>query len=320
MPKTRTCEKIVCPPYSTLVYKGNDYECICDKGYIKFGDKCTYKCGVNEIWEGGKCICEKWFAKIDGVCQKCPPNSKVAKDGESCICDKDYYWNSITKKCDYLVCPPYSKVVWNKGYDCECDEGYVKKGKKCVDACGPYQVWKWDKCVCQDGYVEMDGVCKSCPPYSKPSSDGKSCICKTDYYWNAPTWKCDYLVCGDGAQVVYKKGQYICECADGYEYHYGKCEAPIRCPPRSIWNQKRLRCDCTKSGEYLIENECKSCGVYEGWNGKECVCQSGYYKIKGVCKTCDPNTYYNGRDCVCNHGWFGNADLCKRCHPTCGKC
>ena len=109
------------------------------------------------------------------------------------------------------------------------------------------------------------------------------------------------------ALVNYK---FKCICDNGYTDHYGKCKKSISCPPRSVWNQKKLECECTVDDEHLIGNVCKPCGDYEGWNGKECVCRTGYYKIKGVCRTCDSNSYYNGRDCICNHGYYGNADKC----------
>ena len=92
------------------------------------------------------------------------------------------------------------------------------------------------------------------------------------------------------------------------------------CPPRSTFNPDTLKCECKSYEEHLIDNECKPCGLYEGWNGEACVCQTGYFKIDGYCRTCDRNTYYDGSDCVCNLGFYGNRDKCYKCHSTCGKC
>lgn len=101
----------------------------------------------------------------------------------------------------------------------------------------------------------------------------------------------------------------------------GSCKLAPKCPPRSKWNQDKLRCDCSIGGEYMINNVCTSCKDNEGWNGKECACSTGYFKIDGACRQCDPNSFYARGDCECNLGFYGKGrDKCYKCHGSCGKC
>ena len=55
-----------------------------------------------------------------------------------------------------------------------------------------------------------------------------------------------------------------CVCKAGFVPGVGCCVAIPKCPARSKWNQDKLRCDCTVTGENMIENQCQTCKKNEG--------------------------------------------------------
>lgn len=86
----------------------------------------------------------------------------------------------------------------------------------------------------------------------KPNRDRTACECAEGY-------------------VLDREGRCVTKterCADGYVFENGVCKAIPKCPPRSKWNQDKLRCDCSVGGEYMINNVCTACKENEGWNGK----------------------------------------------------
>ena len=42
--KSRTCDYIICPPYSTVSYSDWKYSCKCDAGYSWYKGKCVFDC------------------------------------------------------------------------------------------------------------------------------------------------------------------------------------------------------------------------------------------------------------------------------------
>jgi hypothetical protein len=101
-----------------------------------------------------------------------------------------------------------------------------------------------------------------------------------------------------------------------------KCIVQPTCPQGAQWDQSKLQCICSISGQYLINGLCQTCGVNSGWNGLKCVCRTGFYLIAGECVTCDINSNYNAtlQNCICNRGFYGDRTQCLKCDSSCGKC
>lgn len=112
----------------------------------------------------------------------------------------------------------------------------------------------------------------------------------------------------------------VCICNSGYYLDGTECKKSGTCPPRATWDQTKLLCVCTVTGEYLINGTCQTCQSNSAWNGTQCVCRSGYFLINNVCTTCSSNSQYIRGQCVCNFGYFGNGQVCTACHSTCGTC
>jgi hypothetical protein len=45
------------------------------------------------------------------------------------------------------------------GDHCDCDEGYLEVGGVCVSDCGGFGDWHDGHCDCDEGYVEEDDTC-----------------------------------------------------------------------------------------------------------------------------------------------------------------
>ena len=151
-PKTRQCDEVQCPPYSSIVYSNYIYKCECNKGYEWVKGKCIPipACDKYEILKDGKCVCKEDYVLWKNKCSPCPANSWVAADGKSCECRKNYYWNEYKNTCDYLICDDYEEVKYiNYKFVCKCIKGYVEEHGKCkpisTNFCPPRSRWNKKK-------------------------------------------------------------------------------------------------------------------------------------------------------------------------------
>ncbi len=46
-----------------------------------------------------------------------------------------------------------------------------------------------------NNHIRLDNVCTICPISSKPSTDGKKCICMEKYIWSDYSYKCELANC-----------------------------------------------------------------------------------------------------------------------------
>lgn len=177
-----------------------------------------------------------------------------------------------------------------------------------MNRCGINEEWieQDQECVCISGHARFDGACRPCPANSVPNADKTSCICNSPLQIFIVNRRlCEQCPANSSPNA----DQSACVCNADYREENGACVLDI-CPENAVWNQRRLICECTIPGEYLIGRRCRACRENEVWDGDRCVCNEGFYKIFGVCRTCDPHSFYNGSDCECNHGYYGNRDLC----------
>ena len=146
----------------------------CAAGYVynENIDQCepsAPSCGNNAYFNGATCVCLSGFNFINGICQKCPqdtrfdgakcastvvvpPNNcganQVSVNGK-CVCNSGLYL--IKGEC--LACPPYT--TWNgKFCQCGCDTSEWCLGQ-------PFSQWDSANkiCICASGYTRVNGIC-----------------------------------------------------------------------------------------------------------------------------------------------------------------
>lgn len=182
-----------------------------------------------------------------------------------------------------------------------------------------------DECVCNDGYLEQEGVCYAdlnCSSFAGSTGHQleNKCECKAGY-----------------------TGVTCESCADGYLNLNGLCYADLSCSEHSGSTGEQnanqcvcktgysgITCDSCSDGYTMFDGVCYAninCGAHGTQNKDRCVCEQGYFG--DTCNSCadgyvrdsDGNCYValncgdHGRQqanqCVCDLGYSG--DTCNSC-------
>lgn len=187
---------------------------------------------------------------------------------------------------------PVNQVYDNSLWECVCMIGYYMSNGVCLPnvsgqpVCGKNQVYRDRRCVCADGFYNIDGLCGVCPPFE-----------------------------------TYDINSLHCHCAQGYERINGDCRLiivppvtpPVVTPPSCGVNEELVGgiCQCMKDS-FLVKGVCTYCvspNFYDAsmaicrptckdneqldLNSLKCICIGGYNNINGECSTCPPYSVYN---------------------------
>lgn len=181
------------------------------------------------------------------------------------------------------------------------------------------------ECICNDGYLEQEGVCYAdlnCSSFAGSTGHQleNKCECKAGY-----------------------TGVTCESCADGYLNLNGLCYADLSCSEHSGSTGEQnanqcvcktgysgITCDSCSDGYTMFDGVCYAninCGAHGTQNKDRCVCEQGYFG--DTCNSCadgyvrdsDGNCYValhcgdHGRQqanqCVCDLGYSG--DTCNSC-------
>ena len=181
------------------------------------------------------------------------------------------------------------------------------------------------ECICNDGYLEQEGVCYqdlNCSSFAGSTGHQleNKCECKAGY-----------------------TGVTCESCADGYLNLNGLCYADLSCSEHSGSTGEQnanqcvcktgysgITCDSCSDGYTMFDGVCYAninCGAHGTQNKDRCVCEQGYFG--DTCNSCadgyvrdsDGNCYValncgdHGRQqanqCVCDLGYSG--DTCNSC-------
>jgi len=139
------------------------------------------------------------------------------------------------------------------------------------------EVFDGTNCVCSTGFNRINGVCSQCSAGTVYNSQTQLCvsICKVNEVFNGTA-----CVCASGFIII----NGVCDkCSTGsyFDDTLKKCVPQPTCPQGAQWDQSKLQCICSISGQYLINGSCQACGTNAGWNGSKCVCRTGFFLIGG---------------------------------------
>ncbi len=272
----------------------------CDEEFktVCTNDNGTAKCSCDEGYtedENGKCI--------ENVTNPCEPNPcdeehktvcTVENETAVCSCDEGYELEGSNCVPVYVdPCFPentctesFKTICRDENHDgtaeCSCIEGYIENNGICqIDStcpanqyfgedgeCHCYPGYAGATCTtCAEGYVATNGRCLfncSGDTNSQVNETNNACVCKTGFFLNPATNKCDKPcsrtdapVCGSDQVCNDITGMALCYCdeADGFTD-----------------NATGTACEC--ADENATENA----------TGTACVCDSGYVKdITGIC-------------------------------------
>ena len=259
-------------------------------------------------------ICEKNYY-LNSIDKKCSSSQKCSNsiNGICIKCDKGYYLNKIDNKCyeqktNFVNC----KESFD-GENCNiCEEGYFfDENKKCIEINYCLKKSRYNNCkICHSDYfhTEYDKICtkeKNC--YSGNKEFGICEICKENYYLDLNDFKCKSNQEGNEFKYCKESKNNICnKCINNY--YLGKDH----------------KCSYSKNCEKSLNGYCIKCEEkYHLGNDNKCTniehCIETNYFIFDECTECENNYYYDKYDRMCKEA-KNNLTNCKYGYEYCLKC
>ncbi|CAD8093214.1 unnamed protein product [Paramecium primaurelia] len=354
----------------------SSYNCICKPGYYSVGyncSQCTLPCqtceinqdhcltciDVNQTQINNLCICNDGYFAVSNYCQQCQlPCTKCEISNDHCLECLDPNHDLINNQC---ICKFGYGSSGNGGINCsfcqypclDCSTS-VSTCLSCIDS-SLFQLQD-NKCLCQEGYFQIDTQCKRCLPQCSSCIDESdiclkcsdlnhdfiqnSCICKYGYYTNIemkcskcqpPCLTCELNYDYQCASTYVMSTTILntCECPAGkYEV---LAHSPTDCQPCT------QPCDtCTGSPDHCLTcidinqtvNASYLCECNIGYlmSGVNCVqCVNPCLQCSGstnYCTQCkDIQHYVSTGSCICNPGWVNDNNYdCIACQSPCVTC
>lgn len=275
--------------------KVNYYGCFCIENAVRVSDTAC-KCAEGYEKPDYRSTCEKRitcgkYTKQQGIEKNydectCVPNAVLVEGENRCECPEGYYGDEEGKTCSKIIkCGPLTEQETNDNntIPCSCKSHAHFYGETA--------------CVCDNGYVEVDGVCKQllyCSSFTNEKDKPEK------------TTEC---TCVQNATKLYDN---ICQCDEGLysDYVENKCKKLITCG--ELTNQyKNTRndeeCTCVDLAQFNENNTCECvehAKPVEGQNKCECEDryeQSGkYYCMKKA------TTHTCGSQCIWKSGPYNS--------------
>ncbi len=155
--------------------------CQCLSGFIKLGDICVSRCGINQEWNGTACVCIKAHANITNVCRPCPATSIPNADRTTCQCQGSSVFDENTLRCiSFFQCQENASGVIEGGiYKCKCNTDFYLNVGKCIYCPFP-GLWNTTSlsCYCPNTAQNWNGkTCITCGSGQVFNSVTKACEC-----------------------------------------------------------------------------------------------------------------------------------------------
>jgi len=279
----------------------NEFTCKkCVKNFFLKNQLCGDCCGVG-------------YAESNGECKKCTvPNCDVCNPNtlgkcEKCVERRFLYNNECLKVCPLGTYP-------NPNGSCEkCQDGCALcSNKNTCQRCVIGKVLQGTQCqsVCNDGYINVNGVCTKCV--------------------NPRCKKCQVNNLGQCTEcpigTFLHKGDCLKVCPDGHFVENGSC-IPCLSPCVECLNRKT----CTKciNNFFVVSGKCTDqCPNKEANQNGVCVPCADKYCTKcspgdvTTCLVCDPGYSLHQGKClkVCHKGFYSVEGVCRPCIKGCEVC
>ncbi|CAL1534782.1 unnamed protein product, partial [Lymnaea stagnalis] len=326
--------------------------CLCGKGKVLATDKtscddldlckntsCTEGCVETKGNTSFECLCNtgKYLAADGTTCSECVNGKYGLNCSKICSCE-----TANTKSCNVVDGTCECQSGW-KGNNCTFDEDECGNGSascqihsRCINTLGSFT------CVCNDGFILRESICKdcdddfygtncsshcSCGAHSKCNKTDGACYCKLGWKGN----NCDIDIdecrenihnCSSSLLEVCSntEGGYKCVCNAGYTKLCDSCECKDinecasaennSCSYKPGCNNTDGGYTCSCPAGYKLDNNGRNCqectaNTYELNCSQSCTC------VMANTKACDT---INGH-CLCLSGWKGD-----RCESDVNEC
>lgn len=210
-------------------------------------------------------------------------------------------------------------LIYNGQCFSTCPAGTVPVNNGCVQ-CPINSMPSNGRCVCNQGYYNITGICTSCPAGSY--FNGVNCVsCGANAVLTQTGCQCQ--------QGYYNISGICSTCPQGQQWNGATCVNPCASQPGTVWNGQG--CVCNQPGTVWNGQSCAvplpRCGQAAYWNGQQCVCtQPGSFWNGQACQPqnpptiqCGQNAYWNGQQCVCTQptdSWNGQACTPNQPYPS----
>jgi len=283
----------ICTSPSDSTYDLQLNQCVCPVGtYLNSTscDNCPETCISCE--NSAKCLSCKdpvhMIIDSNGICA-CPENSTY--DGETCVCDNDFFWRGL----ECTDCESPCKQCVNQTVCLSCLDSMnmvLSNGTcKCRDPNAIFNDLE-NSCVCNSGYFMINSVCRACQISCSTCENNLACTSCVDK--NNMSLVNGLCTCSD-MNASFILSQKKCVCNQGYQLADNVC---IECPM-----------------------ECSSCSFSNVCT--QCANPEEMEIISGTCVCNGSNTAYDpiANSCVCKEQYYYDGNECVACQsPLCGTC
>jgi hypothetical protein len=302
-------------------------------------------------------VCGHGYYTTSGTCNSCSDHCRQCSSDTACdFCEPGYYLSGAN-----------SCILCDQSGERRYTENYIYKCSTCVTGCSPDKCVLDDFCdeceanqvltpatrsacaaSCSSGFTSSEDICYSieCTDHCSVCESRTQCTtCETGYY---KTSSKTCAKCSDNCNVCTSFSSCT-TCASTYEKNGGFCYGCSSVDGQSVLSSDSNVCNfcsvlnckscaasaatCSecKSGFYLLNNACVTCGIgykIEGLNCISCLsncltctdastcaeCQQGYYLKSTACDECTAEGWRRGLD-------GSNKPICTQCAVTnCKTC
>lgn len=289
----------------------------------------------------GNCTCNAGYALTGDACVPCAAGSYWLQ--HTCLPCSGAEYNPYVAATACLACPPnsYGGFSNTADIDCQCNRGFTgSAGGPCVAcAAGKYKSELGSAACsnCSSGaYLpatasQTSNECLSCPANSS-NAGGLACVCDRGFV--DINGSC--AACREGSYCPDVHTDYVCPshstsqpgawelaqcvCVPGFYGEQGNCTI---CPVDSF---------CTGGVAHACAAHAGTWGALGGASAAACQCLTGFYKASEHCVLCDINSFCYGEelvscpanssaaagstelaDCVCTPGMRMQGGVCVAC-------
>lgn len=333
----------VCTTCADTVTRDSTKNCACNIGFYDSGvaacSKCSALCETctsattcatcfakdNRILVNGQCVCATGFYQIvnqDGsltcgacdptctqcsllptLCSNCDPNANRILGFDSvgnqvCNCLPGFSENA-NGACVQSACSddPYCSNCLTVNSNSLC--------VRCVASTNRALMLSSQKCLCQQGFFDLKGICTPC------SSGCASCTSAT--------------TCGSCVVAATSNNDGSCNCPVGYYFTTTPIRFCTQCPQYCTTCTAANACTGCKPDFVLLNGVC-SCptGRFINANGQCVACVNGCQSCNSStsCNLCNTPLLLQEASCVsrCGPGYYQSGFTCSRCSAGCASC
>ncbi|KAL4508567.1 hypothetical protein ABPG72_003871 [Tetrahymena utriculariae] len=268
----------------------------CPATFVLTNSNQVCECRPNSTLSTNTCPCNTGFIDLGGICESCPPNCNQCSSQTACrTCQLGYYL-FVDQTCKFPC--PTTFIPNNSNQSCACRSNSTLSNLTCP---------------CNTGFIDVGGVCQTCPQYCNNCSSQTVCTtCQSGYYLffdGTCEQMCPATFVVSNVSCVCRPNSTLlnntCPCNIGFIDVGGVCQT---CPQYCNNCSSQTVCTTCQSGYYLfIDGTCVQ------------MCPATFV-VSNVSCVCRPNSTLQNNTCPCNIGFIDVGGVCQTCPQYCNNC